>query len=132
MNDVLVHPIRTEADYEAALVRIEGLMDAASGTPEGDRLDVLVTLVQAYEARHHPIEAPDPIALIEHVMEARGLQRRDLEAAIGHSGRVSEILARRRPLSLGMIRALNRQLGLPAEVLIREYPLVEDAAARLA
>ena len=123
MSEVIVRPIRSESDYEDALAEIGTLMEAAMGTPEGDRLDVLVTLTQAYEAQHHMVEPPDPISLIEHVMEARGLDRRDLEPAIGPSGRVSEVLARKRPLSLGMIRALRRELGLPAEVLIREYPL---------
>lgn len=123
MTEVRVSPVRTEAEYDAALKEIETLMDAWPGTPEGDRLDVLVTLVQAYEARHFPIEAPDPVALIEHIMEARGLDRRDMQAVFGHSGRTSEILNRKRPLSLGMIRALHDQYGLPAEVLIRDYPL---------
>lgn len=126
MTEITVNTLRSEADYEAAFTEIEALMGAREGTPEGDRLDVLVTLVQAYEARHHPVEAPDPIALIEHVMEARGLDRRDLEPVIGSSGRVSEVMNRRRALSLGMIRALHRQLGLPAEALIREYPLVDQ------
>lgn len=129
MGQVSVSPVRTEAEYEAALADIEGLMNAAPASPEGDRLDVLVTLVQAYEARHHPVEAPDPIALLEHVMEARGLERRDLEPAIGSSGRVSEVMNRRRPLSLHMIRALHRQLGLPAAALIQDYPLRSGGGA---
>ncbi|SOE01422.1 helix-turn-helix domain-containing protein [Caenispirillum bisanense] len=129
MTVVTVHPIRTEADYEAALRQIETLMTAPAGSPEGETLDVLVTLVQAYEARHHAIEAPDPIALLEHLMEARGLGRRDLEPALGPSGRVSEVLNRRRRLSLDMIRALHDQFDLPAEVLIREYPLAAPERA---
>lgn len=127
MMDVTVRPIRDEADYEAALALVGSLMHAQPGTPEGDRLDVLVTLIQAYEARHHAVEPPDPIALIEHVMEARGLDRRDLESAIGHSGRVSEILNRRRHLSLGMIRELHRRFDMPADVLIREYRVSPEA-----
>ena len=123
MTEITVPLVRTEAEYEAALADIEALMTAAAGTPEGDRLDVLVTLVQVYEARHHPVEAPDPVALIEHMMEARGLVRADLEPALGSSGRVSEVLNRRRPLSLSMIRALHRQFHLSARVLIQDYPL---------
>lgn len=130
MSAITIHPVRTETECEAALTEIERLMGARAGTPEGDRLDVLVTLVQAYEASHHPVEAPDPIALIEHLIEARGLDRRDLEPALGSSGRVSEVLNRRRPLSLGMIRALHRQFGLPADVLIRDYPLANRRELR--
>lgn len=123
MSAAPIAPIRTEADYEAALKEIEQVMDAEPDTPEGDRLDVLVTLVQAYEAKHHPIEAPDPVALIEHMMEARGLSRADLQPVFGRSGRTSEVLNRKRPLSLSMIRALHDKYGLPADVLIRDYPL---------
>ncbi len=125
---VEVRPIRTEEDYEAALAEIEGLMAAQPGTPEGDRLDVLATLVEAWEAEHHAIEAPDPIALIRFVMEQRGLDRADLRPMIGERGRVSEILSRRRPLTLPMIRKLQAGLGLPAEVLVRPYPLNTRAA----
>ena len=120
---VEVSPIRSEQDYEAALAEIEGLMDARPGTYEGDRLDVLATLVEAWETAHHPIDAPDPIALLQFVMEQRGLDRADLRPMIGERGRVSEILARRRPLTLAMIRKLHAGLGLPPEVLVRPYPL---------
>lgn len=120
---VNVKPIRTEADYDAALAEIEGLMGAEQDTPEGERLDVLVTLVQAYETEHYPMEAPDPIALIQFVMEQRGLERVDLEPMIGGRGRVSEVLNRQRPLTLGMIRRLHSGLGLPADALVAEYPL---------
>jgi len=126
---VEVSPIRTERDYEAALAEIEGLMQARPSTLEGDRLDVLATLVEAWEAEHHPIEAPDPIALIQFVMEQRGLDRADLQPMLGERGRVSEILARRRPLTLAMIRKLQAGLGLPAEVLVRAYPLDRPEAA---
>ena len=126
---VEVNPIRTEQDYEAALAEIEGLMVARAGTPEGDRLDVLATLVEAWEAEHYPIEAPDPIALIHFVMEQRGLDRADLQPMLGERGRVSEILARRRPLTLAMIRKLQAGLGLPVDVLIRPYPLDRPQAA---
>lgn len=120
---VNIKPIRTEADYDATLAEIEGLMGAKQDTPEGERLDVLVTLVQAYEAEHYPMEAPDPIALIQFVMEQRGLERVDLEPMIGGRGRVSEVLNRQRPLTLGMIRRLHSGLGLPADALVEEYPL---------
>lgn len=126
---VEVSPIRTERDYEATLAEIERLMHAQPDTPEGDRLDVLVTLIEAWEAQHHPIEAPDPIALIQFAMEQRGLGRADLQPMLGERGRVSEILARRRPLTLAMIRKLQAGLGLPAEVLVRAYPLDRPEAA---
>jgi len=120
---VVVSPIRSEAEYDAALAEVEKLMGARAGTPEGDRLDVLATLVEAYEARHHRIDAPDPIALIEFMLEQRGLDRSSLEPAIGHRGRVSEIMSRRRPLTLAMIRRLEADWKLPAGVLIRRYKL---------
>lgn len=120
---VEVNPIRTERDYEAALEEVGGLMEARRDTPEGDRLDVLVTLVEAYEAEHHAIEAPDPIALVEFVMEQRGLDRAALEPMIGTRGRVSEILSRKRLLTLTMIRRLQQGLDLPAEALVRAYPI---------
>ena len=116
-----IRPIRTEADYEATLEEIETLFAATAGTPEGDRLDVLTTLVAAYEDQHHPIEAPDPVEAITYYMESRGLTRNDLEPYIGSRARVAEILNRRRPLSLEMIRRLHSQLGIPAEVLIQPY-----------
>lgn len=119
----MLRPIRNEEDYETALEEIEALWDAPDGTAEADRLDVLMMLVEAYEAEHYPIPDPDPIALILHVMEARGLTRRDMEPYLGSRARVSEILNRRRPLSLEMIRRLQSGLGLPAEVLVQPYPL---------
>ena len=118
-----IKPIRTEADYERALKEIESLMDARAGTPEGDELDVLATLVDAYEAEHHVIEAPDPVALIEFAMEQRGADRADLEPMIGTRARVSEILTRKRALSLSMIRKLSDEWKLPADVLIQAYSL---------
>jgi HTH-type transcriptional regulator/antitoxin HigA len=126
---VEVQPIRTEADYEAALVEIEKLIRARPGTKEGDRLDVLATLVQAYETEHHAIEAPDPIALLHFAMEQRGLDRAALQPIFGGRGRVSEILGRRRPLTLAMIRRLQAELGLPADILVRPYPLAPSKAA---
>ena len=116
-----IRPIRTEADYEAALEEIETLFVATAGTPEGDRLDVLTTLVAAYEDQHYSIEAPDPIEAITYYMESRGLTRNDLEPYIGSRARVAEILNRRRPLSLEMIGRLHSPLGIPAEVLIQPY-----------
>ena len=118
-----IRPIRTEADYEATLEEIETLFAATAGTPEGDRLDVLTTLVAAYEDQHHPIEAPDPVEAITYYMESRGLTRNDLEPYIGSRARVAEILNRRRPLSLEMIRRLHSQLGISAEVLIQPYTM---------
>ena len=126
---VEVRPIRTEQDYEAALDQIESLMSAAPETPEGDRLDVLVTLVEAYEARHHPIEAPDPIALLDFVIEQRGLDRTALQPMIGTRGRVSEVMSRKRPLTLAMIRNLQSKFGLPADALIQPYRLDRSKAA---
>ena len=117
-----IKPIKTEADHEAALAEIERLMDLDPdlNTLEGDRLDVVATLVEAYEAKHFPIDAPDPIAAIEFCMEQRGLTRRDLEPMIGGRGRVSEVLSGKRALSLSMIRKLHKGLGIPAEVLLGE------------
>jgi HTH-type transcriptional regulator/antitoxin HigA len=118
---VTVRPIRSAADHRAVLAEIETLMHARPGTPDGDRLDVLATLVEAWEARHVPIEAPDPIAAILFMMDQKGLSRRDLEPAIGSRARVAEILNRRRALTLPMIRGLSRLLDLPADVLVRAY-----------
>lgn len=122
-NTVAIKPIRSEVDYERALRDIDALFDARPGTPEGDELDVLVTLVEAYEAEHHRIDAPDPIALIEFAMEQRGADRTDLEPLIGSRGRVSEVLNRKRPLTLPMIRKLNDEWGLPTDVLVQSYAL---------
>jgi HTH-type transcriptional regulator / antitoxin HigA len=116
-----IRPIRSEADYRAALADIERLWKSEPGTPEGDRVDVLATLIEAYEARHHPIPAPDPIAAVLFMMEQKGLTRRDLEAALGSRGRVSEILNRKRPLTLPMVRALSALLDIPTEVLVQPY-----------
>ena len=116
-----VKPIKTEADYQSALAEIERLFDAASGTPGGDRLEVLTTLVEAYEDQQYSIPLPDPIEAIRHHLESRGLSRADLEPYIGSRARVSEILSRKRPLSLEMIRRLHAGLGIPAEVLIQPY-----------
>ena len=122
-----IRPIRTEADYEAALAEIERLWGARAGTPDGDRLDVLATLVDAYEAERYPMDPPDPIEAILFRMEQQGLTRRDLEALIGTRTRVAEVLNRRRSLSIHMIRRLHEKLGIPAEILIR--PTRTDQAA---
>ena len=118
-------PIRTEADYEAALQEIDCLMDATSGTAAGDRLDILATLVEAYEASHHPIAAPDPIAALEYVMEQRGMTRADLVPLLGSRSRVSEILNRKRRLTMAMAWRLHRELGIPAEAVITPYELAD-------
>ena len=113
-----IRPVRNDRDHAAALHRIEALMDAEAGTAAADELDVLATLVEAYEDRHFPIDEPDPIEAIRFRMDQSGLTRRDLERFIGPRGRVSEVLNRQRPLSLRMIRALHRELGIPLESLI--------------
>jgi HTH-type transcriptional regulator / antitoxin HigA len=129
-----IKPIRNEADYDAALQEIEALFDAAPDTPEVDRLDVLVALVEAYEARHHAIPAPDPIEAIEHEMERQGMTPRDLDPYLGSRSRVWEVLYRRRPLTLKMIRVLSKGLSLPAGVLVQDYetepPASRDVAYR--
>ncbi|HEX6260915.1 MAG TPA: helix-turn-helix domain-containing protein [Woeseiaceae bacterium] len=114
-----VKPIRSEADYERSLAEVERLWGAKSGTPEGDRLDVLATLIDAYEAEHYPMEPPDPIEAIKFRMEHQGLTRKDLEPMIGTRTRVAEVLNRKRGLSISMIRSLHEHLGISAEVLIR-------------
>ena len=119
-----IKPIRTEADNRAALAEISKLMarDPAMGTPAGDRLDVLVTLVQAFEARHYPLDAPDPIAAIKFRMDQQGLTARDLEPMIGSRARVSEVLGGKRALSMAMVWRLHKGLGIPAQCLIRPPP----------
>lgn len=118
-----ITPIKTEADFRAALAEIERLWDAEPDTPDGDRLDVMMTLVEAYERRHHPMPPADPIAAIEFMMEQRGMTRAELEPIIGSSGRVSDVLNRRRALSVSMIRRLSEALRIPVEILIRPYEL---------
>jgi HTH-type transcriptional regulator/antitoxin HigA len=115
-----IKPIKNERDYRRVLKEIDALMDAKAGSADGDRLDVLATLAQAWEEKYHAIEAPDPIEAIHFAMEQRGLTRRDLEPYIGSRARVAEVLNHRRSLTLAMIRKLHRGLGIPAEVLIRE------------
>lgn len=121
-----VKPIRGEADYEAALAEVAGLWGAPLGTPRGDRLDVLATLIDAYEAAHHPLDPPDPVEAIKFRMAQQGLTRKDLEAIIGTRTRIAEVLNRKRGLSIAMIRRLHDRLGISAEVLIR--PTRKEAA----
>ncbi len=128
-----IRPIKTEADYEAVLAEIAQLMNADPDTPEYDRLDVLATLVEAYEDKAYPIEAPDPIEAIYHALEAKGLTVKDLEPILTsgrESGRsrVWEIMHRKRRLTLSMIQRLHEEMGIPAESLIQPYDLNHSAA----
>ena len=118
-----IKPIRTQRDYKAALADIERLFDAKPGTPDGDRLEVLATLVEAYEQQHYPMPPPDPVEAILYYMESSGLSRKDLAPYLGSRAKVSEVLNRKRPLSIEMIRRLHDGLGIPAEVLIQPYRL---------
>ena len=113
-----IQPIRTEKDYDRALAEVERLWGAKQGTPDGDKLDILIVLVEDYENKHHPIDSPDPIEAIKFRMEQMGLTRRDLEPYLGSRGRVSEVLNRQRGLSLNMIRKLHKGLAIPLESLI--------------
>ena len=125
-----IKPIRTEADYRATLALIETLMDVpedALPTPEGDRLEVLAVLVEDYERQHHPIAPVDPIEAVEFMMAEKGLTRADLEPLIGGRGRVSEVLNRRRALSIAMIRGLSERLGIAPDVLLAPYDLRPEA-----
>ncbi|PSB08953.1 transcriptional regulator [filamentous cyanobacterium CCP1] len=123
-----LRPIKTEADYQETLKAIEQLLNAAPNTPESDRLDVLSTLVEAYEKEHFAIELPDPIEAIQYYMDTRGWSRRDLESCLGSRANVSEILSRKRSLTLEMIWKLNQALGIPAEILIQPYELMQTSA----
>lgn len=118
-----LRPLKTEAEHREALAEIDRLFDAQPGTPEEDRLDLLTLLVEAYEAQHHPILPPDPVAALEYYIESRGLTPRDLEPYLGDLTRVEEVLNRRRSLTITMIRRLHQGLGIPAEILIQPYPL---------
>ena len=122
-----IKPIKTRADHRAALKEIEVLMMAKRNTPQGERLDVLVTLVEAYERKHYAIELPDPVEAIKFAMEQRGLSVKDLVPMIGGTNRIYEVLNRKRPLSLKMIWRLHKNLGIPAESLIR--PMEESVTA---
>lgn len=113
-----VHPIKTESDYQAMLLEVGRLWGSPVDTPDGDRLDVLITLVEAYEDKHYPIAPPDPVEAILFRLEQEGLTRKDLEPYIGSRGRVSEVLNHKRELTLPMIRRLWEGLGIPAESLL--------------
>jgi len=115
-----IQPIRNESDYDNAVATIARLWGAKPDTPNGDRLDVLMVLVEAYEAKHHPIDPPDPVEAIKFRMEQMNLTRKDLEPLIGPRGRVTEVINRRRPLSLTMIRKLHECLHIPLESLMRK------------
>jgi HTH-type transcriptional regulator/antitoxin HigA len=115
-----ITPIRTKADHKAALKTIESLMDAKANTPEGDRLDVIVTLVEAYERAHFPMDLPDAVDAIKFRMEQSGLTPADLEPVIGRLNRVYEVLSRKRPLTLRMIEGLHKKFGIPAESLLKQ------------
>lgn len=117
-----LRPIRSDADYRDALSDLERLWGSRTGTPEGDRLDILATLIDAYEEQRYPVDPPDPIDAIRFRMEQQGLTRRDLQRLIGTRTRVSDILSRKRGLTLRMVRRLHDRLGIPAEVLIRPSP----------
>ena len=118
-----MRPIKTETDYDRALAEIETVFDAQPDTPEGDKLEVLTTLVEAYERKHHPVLPPDPIEALLYHLESRGLTRRDLQPYIGSRARVAEVLNRRRALTMAMVRRLHEGLGISAEALIQAYPL---------
>lgn len=119
---MIIKPIKTDADYRAALKEVESLMTAAPNTPEGEKLDVLVTLIEAYERKHFPLDLPDPVEAIKFEMEQKGLTVKDLEPMIGKSNRVYEVLNRKRALTLRMIQKLHQELEIPAESLIKERP----------
>ncbi len=116
-----IKPIKTEEDHKNSLSRVEALWDAEPGTPEGDELDVLVTLICAFEEEHFPIETPDPIEAIKFRMEQQDLTDTDLVPYLGHRSRVSEVLNKKRRLTLGMIRKLNEGLNIPLDSLINDY-----------
>jgi HTH-type transcriptional regulator / antitoxin HigA len=123
-----IKPIKTEIDYELALKEIERLFVAEPGSSDGDRLEILTALVEVYENQHYALPLPDPVEAIKYYLESRGLSRHDLEKYLGSRARVSEILNRKRPLSLEMIRRLHDGLGIPAEVLILPYVMMQHAS----
>ncbi len=118
-----IHPIHTEEAYESALERVASLMDAKPGTPEFDEIEVLSALIENYEAKHYPIDAPDPIEAIKFRMEQEGLRQKDMVSILGNKSRVSEILNRKRKLTLEMIRNLHEKLNIPFENLMGDYQI---------
>jgi HTH-type transcriptional regulator/antitoxin HigA len=127
-----IKPIHTEANHKAALAEIERLWDAAPGTPDFEKFEVLATLVDAYERQHTPILPPDPVEAIKFRLEQQGQTRKVLEPIIGTRARVSEVLNRQRKLTLAMIRALNRELHIPLEVLVAETVVAAARKTRVA
>jgi len=123
-----IKPIKTESDYQAALTEVDRLWDTKPNTPKGDLLEAWTALIEVYEEQHYSLPLPGPIDAIRYWMESRGLSRRDLETYIGSRARVSEVLNRKRPLTLGMIRRLHQGLAIPAEVLIQPSVSREKAA----
>jgi HTH-type transcriptional regulator/antitoxin HigA len=119
MNSIVIKPIKTETDYDAALEKISSLMDAKAGTPEADELEVLATLVECYESEHYPINLPEPLAAIRFRMEQAELSQQELIPYLGSRSKVSEVLSGKRSLTLQMMRALHQNLGIPAEVLLQ-------------
>jgi HTH-type transcriptional regulator/antitoxin HigA len=117
----MIKPIRSEKEYQNALIRLEEIFDAKSGSKEGDELEVLSILIDNYEKEHFPIDSPDPIDAIKFRMDQLGIKQKDLAKIIGFKSRVSEIINKKRKLSLNMIRKLHHQLNIPTEVLIQEY-----------
>jgi HTH-type transcriptional regulator / antitoxin HigA len=126
-----IRPIKTEQDYESALAEIDRLFGSQPGSPQADRLEVLVTLVSAYENIHFPLPVPDPVEAILYTMESRGLTRKDLEPYLGSRARVAEILNHKRTLTLRMIQRLHAGLGIPAEALIQPVPYEPGNARKL-
>jgi len=126
MSTVTLPVIKTDADHAAALERINALWGAPADTPEGDELDALMVVVDAYEEKHHPIDPPDPVEAIFFRMEQEGMDRKELEKIIGSKSRVSEVLNRTRRLSMSMIRNLHKTLHIPAEILIQDYKLRDE------
>lgn len=123
-----LRPIKTDLDYQNALKEIERLFDVAPNSPECDYLDILTTLVETYEQKHYPIEAPDAISAIFYYLETRGLSERNLEVSIGSQEQVTAILNKQQPLTLDIIRRLNQDFGIPAEILIKPYSLEKTSA----
>ena len=123
-----IKPIKNDADYQAALTAVERLFDAAPNTPEGDRLEVLTTLIAAYEDQHFPVPASDPVEAIRYFLESRGLSERNLEPFIGSRAQVKEVLNRKRALTFDMIRQLHQGLGISADLLIQPYEVLKAAA----
>lgn len=119
-----INPIKTELDYDLALLKVNAIFDAKPNSKEGDELDILVTLIEKYEEIHYPIPDPDPIEAIKFMMEQNGMTHSDLGVLFNSRSRVSEIFSKKRPLTIGQIRVLNEKLNIPADILIKKYALV--------